>query len=300
MHRWVRKATWSYTALMAETPGDELHLEELRQLILQAFEEARDSGKADWEAMRSAVLKNRLLQLTNREFDENRYGGGSMVAVALRIPGLLELTSERPAVLKLSNPDMLASEATHSIEKRSPARAVRWSDVRIRQDLWRAVVAPRNECSYVWDPEDGQAREASVLDGPEHLTLPSFSEEELVRLRATFVEEQVEDPEMRERLAPWVADPATRIPKRVRNEWLENLKNLAVARIQEWFQFVGLTVPGDLVQYASPADLPITADVVRTRTLKAALLRAIQIMDDDELRQVLVPATVLMRYEQER
>jgi hypothetical protein len=284
---------------MGQSSGDDLHLDELRQLILSAFEEARDSGKSDWESMRSAVLKNRLLQLTNREFSETRYGGGSMVAVALRVPGLLELATTQPAVLRLADPSAISAERTRSAETRLSTDHPRWNDVRIRQDLWRAVVTPRVESSYVWDATLGQAREATVLDAPEPF-LPTIDANELEDLRQSFREERVDDPDVKERLATWVVDPTQRIPKRIQIEWRNYLKSIAATRIQQWFQLHDVPAPVDLIQYASAGDLPTTTDVVRTRTLKAALQRALQLMSEEELKQVLLPATVLMRYEQER
>lgn len=250
--------------------------------------------------MRSAVLKNRLLQLTEREFDEARYGGGSMVAVALRVPGLLELVSERPAVLKLTDPSVVSNDAPLTAEKRQVASPFRWKDVRLRPDLWHAVVASRSGTTYVWDVLTEQAREQTLLDGQSQFVLPSIGPEELAKLRAQFSAERVQDPQMKDRIAGWLDDFATPIPKRIRREWAEYLKSVAVTRVQEWFQMRGIQPPADLLQFASTADLPATSDVVRTRTLKSSLLRAIQMMTEEELRQVLVPASVLMRYEQER
>lgn len=48
-----------------------------RQLIQNAFDRARQSGKADWWCMAIPVLKNRLLQMTDRDFRESAYGAHS-------------------------------------------------------------------------------------------------------------------------------------------------------------------------------------------------------------------------------
>lgn len=280
---------------MGSPTDEDLHLDELKQLILRAYEEARDSGKADWDLMRSAVLKNRLLQLTDREFNEDRYGGGTMVAVALRIPGLLELASSQPAVLRLADPTVISTKTAQLTERKSATSHPTWQQVRIRPDLWRALVTPRPESTYVWDITTGQAREVTVLDEPDQLVLPSITAQEMTELRQAFRREHGDD-----RLDEWVEAPSERIPKRIQTEWRSFLKSHTVSRIQQWFQQHDLPAPVDLIQYTTTSDLPTTADVVRTRTLKSALLRAVQLMTDDELRQVLVPAAVLMRYEQER
>ena len=49
-------------------------MEDAKQLIQQAFEQAKASGKPDWHRMTTAVLKNRLLSLTGNAFNEAAYG----------------------------------------------------------------------------------------------------------------------------------------------------------------------------------------------------------------------------------
>ena len=45
-----------------------------RDLLVAAFESARATGKRDWNTMTAAVLKNRVLHLTSRSFDEAALG----------------------------------------------------------------------------------------------------------------------------------------------------------------------------------------------------------------------------------
>ena len=48
-------------------------MEDAKQLIRQAFKQARVSGKPDWHRMTTAVLKNRLLSITGNAFNETEY-----------------------------------------------------------------------------------------------------------------------------------------------------------------------------------------------------------------------------------
>ena len=70
--------------------------QELRDLIVQAFADAKAKGKPDWQRMNLGVLKNRLLHRTNKRFRESDYGGGTMLELVERFPDLLALGTERP------------------------------------------------------------------------------------------------------------------------------------------------------------------------------------------------------------
>lgn len=57
-----------------QAPGS---LDDARELVLRAFAWARASGRENWRVMTVALLKNRLLDLTEKKFDESRWGAGS-------------------------------------------------------------------------------------------------------------------------------------------------------------------------------------------------------------------------------
>lgn len=71
---------------MATSGPPPRNTEELQSLVLEAFRRSRRTGKADWYRMAPAVLKNRLLDVTARRFDEREYG-------AERFSDLLHLLS---------------------------------------------------------------------------------------------------------------------------------------------------------------------------------------------------------------
>lgn len=72
---------------------------QLRELVLQAFLDAKTKGKPDWQRMELSVLKNRLLQRTNRAFREEDYGANSIQEIVALLPNVLKLEAgPRPSV----------------------------------------------------------------------------------------------------------------------------------------------------------------------------------------------------------
>ena len=69
---------------------------ELRELLIAAFTDAKAKGKSDWKNMRLSVLKNRLLQRTERQFREVNYGAKTMRDIVERFPDLLALQDGHP------------------------------------------------------------------------------------------------------------------------------------------------------------------------------------------------------------
>ena len=72
---------------------------QFRGLVLQAFADAWAKGKEDWRTMQLSVLKNRLLQRTERRFREADYGADSLAELVRRLPDDLAIAKGRfPAV----------------------------------------------------------------------------------------------------------------------------------------------------------------------------------------------------------
>lgn len=51
-----------------------IEMNEAVELFKKAFEQARQKNRTDWHLMKGSVLNNRLLQITDRQFDPRRYG----------------------------------------------------------------------------------------------------------------------------------------------------------------------------------------------------------------------------------
>ena len=69
--------------------------QELRELFVQAFADAKAKGKPDWQKMDLSVLKNRLLQRTERRFREADYGGRTIRELVERFPDVLAIGEGR-------------------------------------------------------------------------------------------------------------------------------------------------------------------------------------------------------------
>ncbi len=74
---------------------------EFRELVLQAFGDAKAKGKSNWRTMDLSVLKNRLLQRTDRRFRERDYGARTMAEVVAQFPDVLALGKGRKPTVSL-------------------------------------------------------------------------------------------------------------------------------------------------------------------------------------------------------
>ena len=109
-------------------------MDDARDLIRQAFRQARDSGKGDWRRMTTAGLKSRILTLTNRRFEESAYGAASFAEFLSKYADIIAVdrTYSHP-IVELNEE---GSPALESPETGSPS-----GRGRIRSDLWRATLA---------------------------------------------------------------------------------------------------------------------------------------------------------------
>ena len=71
-----------------------------QELIRLAFDKAKGSGRPNWYQMDVGVLKNRILNLTNRGFRESDYGCTTFMEFVRSHSDVLELDETRwpPAV----------------------------------------------------------------------------------------------------------------------------------------------------------------------------------------------------------
>ena len=75
--------------------------QEFRELVMQAFADARKRGKKNWRTMDLSVLKNRLLQRTHRRFREADYGAATLAELVGMFPGELTLAKGRRPTVSL-------------------------------------------------------------------------------------------------------------------------------------------------------------------------------------------------------
>jgi hypothetical protein len=301
-----------------ETGEQDEQLDEFRTLVRTAFEQALNSGKPDWEVMTSAVLKNRLLSLTKKEFSQERYGSPSFINLVRRIPDLLEIIDDQPPFrvkikADITGPgvsEILSEEPAGeiAIAEATPERPPRtgWHRIRVRDDLWRSILDYSSGSTYILDDNAGIARPEEPTDSnlPK---IPTVSREQLRSWRQEFVQSLAEPIKTRfaDELQVWISHGGhqTDLPRPVRNQWVEFLKIKVSGRLTDWFKSQDKTPPDDMLQVSRIHDvLPNEAidEAVETRQLRDFITRAVRTMTREELAAIMLPASVLLRVSSER
>lgn len=311
---------------MDDAKHDQQRLDELRSLVVAAFDQARrgKSAAGNWHLMRSAVLKNRLIQITNGDFKNSEFGSKPMTDVAMLLPDLLQVHSTNPTVFEFLQPDLFEvltatipedAGTWQSNDQELGAQQDRfaldhisftssdWETVRVRDDLWRSILDYSSSTPTIWDAEQGIARARQLMDLPETPALPTLDKGELERWRLEYAETlkaEVAHAEA-EKIASWVTGSGAlaTLPKRFRAGWIELLKRRVADRLIEWFNSNSIPVPPDIFIRAEArgrtSDTPTMDEVVRTRRLRGLLVSALQQMTYEEMSDLRIPASVLVR-----
>jgi hypothetical protein len=300
----------SYHTLPVPEDSDE-QLDEFRGLVRAAFEQAHRSGKRDWEEMTSAVLKNRLLIISEGEFSQARYGSPSFLHLVRRVPDLLEfVTDDPPFRLRIKLPATEhgnvapADESQAKLVSDDAFTALLKGDlrrVRIREDLWHAIIDYGSGNVYVLDPDTGLARPRTNIDIalPQ---LPTASREEVSSWRSEFTESL--EPSVRARftdeLTTWAESGGrqSELPGSIRGQWAEFLKRKVIHILLAWFADQEILPPKDMVfateGHTRPSS-PAIEEVVETRQLRNLIINAVRAMTYEELSHVSLPASVVLR-----
>lgn len=177
-----------------KSPNPELNTQRALALVEQAFAQAERRKGPSGRRMSLSVLKNRLLQLTNRQFTPLEYGAIDLKDLLERLaPRLILLREKGQIFAELRDVRtvgaMSAARRPDRIAKQTPlveaAPHVSESG-RIRGDLWIAMVDYTSGRRYVWDDTQGVARQADSED-PRPL-FPTISADEFDRWRLEFLE----------------------------------------------------------------------------------------------------------------
>jgi hypothetical protein len=248
------------------------------QLIEQAFDQARRSGKPDWWLMAIPVLKNRILQITGRKFREADYGAKSFREFLRAAPDLIEV-QEAP----LPGQVTLRSAGATDL----PSKESKPPD--IRPDLWEAVLDFSSGTRYVWDQTEARARRAN--EGEQALRLPTVTADEFDGWRRDFANQyrSGDEPTLKQ-LEHWrdLRLPTLALPPACRGAWNKYLKDHVKQHLAKWFEDN---------QLGGVPDLPIqrrTSQDEELHELRNFVIRCVQQMSKAELEDLrLAPTSVL-------
>lgn len=254
------------------------------ELVLAAFRQARHRGKPDWWRMTTPVLKNRMLQLDPERLDE-LIGERSFRAWVEAQSSLSTTPVGSQAMVELPEPvkEYLEAEDTSGPEADA---SVNWRKLRVRPDLWRAMIDYDSGARYVWDAATQTATLASADDLRPRL--PTFTPEDLRGLRTSFAAEVPEAD-----LADWVSGSGSTddLPKRLRGPWNEVLKKEVVGRLRHWFAGQRSAPIPEITQQATVE----ARDVSEAASARACLHRLADVMTPTELGMVSIPLSAVAR-----
>lgn len=275
---------------------------EAADLIRQAFDRARLSGKPDWQQMTTAVLNNRLLQITDGTFSVARYGARTVVEFAHMFPELLHVNehpTRGPAVLTLVDVD--EGHTASAAPSQSAELAAR---TQVREDLWRAVMDWNPNHSYILDPVTGRARRKLPEDGEGLEQLETVSKEVYLQWRRDFIEGMLAattNPEEESALVQWRdhPGPSRNLPSHLQDKWMDLLRDRVAMHVAQWFENRGLPTPSDLTHpKGSGRPAPTASSVeaaVSAQRLRDLVRRCVDNMSHEELRSLHLPADVVAR-----
>lgn len=264
--------------------------EEGAELIREAFARARESGAPEWQTMTAAVLKNRLLDLTDRSFAEAQWDASTFRTFLEQFGDVVSVDwSRRPPSVTL----LEATDFRAPIVDAHRARADIGPRRRIRSDLWAAILDYSGTHSYVW--QGGEA----VPHAPDQVpagadVLPSLTQAEFREWRSKFVERLGTDhaaavPFLR----TWLEreQPLGMLPSEFRIPWVIELKSRVLNRLEDWFRMRGIAAPSDLI--VGEDESPERGEDLDD--LRGCILEAVRTMTVAELKAVHLPASVLLR-----
>lgn len=260
-------------------------MEQPEQLIIRAFEQARDAGKPDWSQMTTAVLKNRLLALTNREFRESDYGADTFAEFVVQFDDLVVLDkTTRPPIVQLTE---AAREEASSIVADFPTNRL-W----IRNDLWQAVTDRFDGKTYIWDSETLKARPGEMTES--NPAMPTIDENVDREWRRGFLDSLAADSDEFELTRAWAdsLSPPRHLPRQLAPRWHGFLTRQVHQRLLEWFEREGVAPPSDFAVFAERRPRTDSGD---SEALRQLALRAVRAMTEEELSQLNLPLSAVLR-----
>lgn len=261
----------------------------VHELVRKAFRMARKKGK---DRMIAAVLKNRMLLLSDGKFDETNYGFRSFREFVLSLNELLRF---RGSEIEMIAPDPGGGQADMSVGARRDLKGES-----VRPDLWRAVMDYGSGHTFVLDRATGRAVHANPTDVSARL--PTIARADLLEWRAEFAETNAgyDEGVYHDRLLLWKDDKsrAHDLPLQMRGMWNAELKWRVAERLKKWFAEQDLPLPSDLMERTQrpPSDTAAaSAQGDATKALRDLVIECIAVMTHDELIQIALPSAVVLR-----
>ncbi len=259
---------------------------DLEHLILRAFAVAAGSGRAEWYRMRGSVLKNRLLDLTERSFAEKTYGADRFSDLVSSLDDLLEVDySNTPFIVELREPHRSRVKPIGHVAGSA-------SKGRIRPDLWHAVVDYSSESVWAWDRRSRRAVQVDDMDAVRSEgILPTVNRSTLQQWRAEFAQEHGGSLGSFEgsKLTEWAGKGlgTQDLPLRLRNSWNATIRQRVHDRLLDFFRERDENPPRDLIVERYARD---TVDELRT-----FVMRCVALMTEQELKELSIPAGIAFR-----
>lgn len=241
---------------------------DLEREIVTAFMAARARGKPEWQRMKLAVLKNRLLQITRGSFSESLHGVSKFQDVLALLPNLVRVQGDTVELLRADDVP-------------APSQAADSPRLRVRRDLWDAVVDYASGRSFIWDEAARVARTARPDEGP---VLPTVSKEQMRQWREKFAASHAGTHDLKDWIEQGLATRA--LPLELRGIWNRFLRDQVVDRLNAWFAEHRLEPP------------TITEEVRENNSLdelRKLVISCIAVMTEEELAELRLSPSVFLR-----
>ena len=241
-----------------------------------------DSGKSDWYRMTTAVLKNRLLGLTDKKFTEASYGASSLTEFVSRFSDILNIDRDQlPMVVELK-PEERGSQDSGGVSGTS-------ARIRIRRDLWRAIFDRSSGNTYYWLADIGVLGTSPT--GGNCPVLPIVDAETDRQWRKSFVSSLSSTPD---EATEWAESllALSRLSPELRYQWNRVLTSRVQQRLSDWFREHGLEPPPDFITEVEPRQDSRATD---PEALRRLIQRVVQEMTEEELSHLSLPPRAVLK-----
>jgi hypothetical protein len=229
------------------------------------------------------VLKNRILQLTNRGFTEQEFGVSSFREFLANLSQVIRVEPH-----PLPGAVTLKGVESGDVTGEDPAPH---KTARIREDLWRAVLDYSSGTHYVWDLSHSIARPSQDGDSDPRLFIPAITRDQLTDWRRSFAQDNELAAGLdRQRLNEWAGQnlPTSALPATLRPRWNQFLKDKVQEHLEAWF--TSNAVPGG---FPKPEDPPPKFEDVEV--LRQFVLSCVRNMSKQELLELRISPSVALR-----